>query len=66
MKAIELRGLSVEELKEKEKDFRGELFNLKIQRATGKIENPNRLKILRKDVARINTIMKENKSGEKT
>lgn len=66
MQAIELRNLSVEELKEKEKDFRSELFNLKIQRATGKIENPNRLKTLRKDVARINTIMKENKLGEKT
>lgn len=59
MKAIELRNHSVEELKEKERDFRSEIFNLKIQMATGKIENPSRLRILKRDVARVKTIIKE-------
>ena len=65
MKAVELRNFSIEELIEKEKDFRSEIFNLKIQMATGKIENPSRLKILRRDVARVKTIIKE-KKAEKT
>lgn len=59
MKAVELRNYSVEELKEKEKDFKSEIFNLKIQMATGKIENPCRLRALRRDVARVKTIIKE-------
>lgn len=59
MKAVELRNYSVEELKEKEKDFKSEIFNLKIQMATGKIENPSRLRTLRRDVARVKTIVKE-------
>lgn len=65
MKALELRNFSVEELIEKEKDFRGEIFNLKIQMATGKIENPSRLKTLRRDVARVKTIIKEKKTENK-
>ena len=62
MKVVELRNLSVEELIEKKKDFKSEIFNLKIQMATGKIENPSRLKILRRDVARVKTIIKEKKA----
>ena len=64
MKPVELRNLSVDELKDKEKDFRVEIFNLKIQSATGKIENPSRLRTLRRDVARIKTIIKEMERGE--
>ena len=65
MKALELRNFSIEELLEKENDFKSEIFNLKIQMATGKIENPIRLRILRRDVARVKTIIKE-KKAEKT
>ncbi len=64
MKPVELRNFSVDELKEKKKDFRVEIFNLKIQNATGKIEKPSRLRTLRRDVARINTIIKEMELGE--
>ncbi len=64
MKPVELRNFSVDELKEKEKDFRVEIFNLKIQSATGKIEKPSRLRTLRRDVARIKTIIKEIELGE--
>jgi large subunit ribosomal protein L29 len=63
MKPVELRNFSVDELKEKEKDFRVEIFNLKIQSATGKIEKPSRLRTLRRDVARIKTIIKEIELG---
>ncbi len=66
MKTVELRNFSIEELKDKKNDFKSEIFNLKIQKATGKIENPSRLKILRRDVARIKTIIKESEIGVKT
>jgi large subunit ribosomal protein L29 len=63
MKAAELRELSQDELEIKEQDMRRELFNLRFQKATGEIENPMRIRSLRKDVARVLTIMAE-KSGK--
>ncbi len=59
MKPSELRALTVEELKQKEQDMRKELFNLKFRLATGEIENPMRINTLRKDIARVLTIMTE-------
>lgn len=59
MKASDLRDLSVEELKGKEKDFREELFNLRFQHATGQLENTMRIPQVKKDLARIKTILRE-------
>lgn len=59
MKPSELRALTIEELKQKEQDLRRELFNLRFQLATGEIENPMRIRTLRKDIARVLTIMTE-------
>lgn len=59
MKAKELRDKTIEELSAKEADFKKELFNLKMQHATGQGENPMMLKSLKKDVARIKTIIAE-------
>jgi len=59
MKAEEIRDLSEKERQEKVLDIGQELFNLRFQLATGKIENPSRLKGLRRDIARIKTIQKE-------
>jgi large subunit ribosomal protein L29 len=55
----ELRALTIEELKQKEQDFRKELFNLRFQQATGEIENPKRIRSVRKDIARVLTIITE-------
>lgn len=63
MKAAELRELSRDELELKEKDMRRELFNLRFQQATGEIENPRRIRSLRKDIARLLMVMAE-KSGK--
>lgn len=63
MKPSELRALTTEELKQKEQDMRKELFNLKFRLATGEIENPMRINTLRKDIARVLTIM-TGKSGK--
>lgn len=59
MKASELRELTIEELINKEKELKNELFNLKFQDATGQTENPIRIRIVRRDIARIQTILNE-------
>ena len=59
MKVSELRELAVEELQRKEQDLRKELFNLRFQQATGEIENPMRIRRIRKDIARVLTMITE-------
>ena len=63
MKAQEIRDLSEKERREKVADLGQEIFNLRFQLATGKIENPSRLKSLRRDVARIKTVQQEEKGN---
>lgn len=57
--ARELRDLSNEELQAKAVDLKKELFNLRVQQAMGQIENPMRLRILRKDIAKTKTVLRE-------
>ncbi|MEW6419642.1 MAG: 50S ribosomal protein L29 [Nitrospirota bacterium] len=64
MKPSELRAMTIDELIHKEQDLRKELFNLRFQQATGEIENPMRINAVRKDIARVLTIMTE-KSNKK-
>ena len=59
MKAKEIRDLSPEEAKEKLGEVKAELFNLRFQMATGKVDNPRRIREVKKDIARIKTILKE-------
>ena len=63
MKAQEIRDLAEKERQEKVSDLNQEIFNLRFQLATGKIENPSRLKSLRRDIARIKTIQREVEAG---
>lgn len=56
---------SVDELKVKQADLRKELFNLRFQNATGEIENPMRIQKVKKDIARILTIIKEKENKAK-
>ena len=63
MKAAELRESTKEELGRKEQDLRRELFNLRFQQATGEIENPMRLRAIKKDIARVLTVAREKKSA---
>lgn len=67
MKSEEIRNLSEAERAGKVRDIAEEYFNLKFQLATGKIENPSRLRLLRRDIARIKSIQAEitAKSGKK-
>ncbi|MGN0556745.1 MAG: 50S ribosomal protein L29 [Acutalibacteraceae bacterium] len=59
MKATELRDLTVKELNDKLLDSKKELFNLRFQHAINQLENPMRIKAVKKDIARINTILTE-------
>ncbi len=64
MRPSELRTMTIEELKQKEQELRKELFNLRFQKATGEIQNPMRIKAVRKDIARILTIITEKQKEE--
>ena len=65
MKPVEMRELSLDELREKGQDLRGEAFNVRIKRSTGQLENTARLKQLRRDIARVETIMREKREATK-
>lgn len=57
MKASELRELSAEELQQKLKDLKEELFNLRFQLAINQLENPMRISAVKKDIARVHTVL---------
>ena len=59
MKAEEIRELTDDELGRKLADLKEELFNLRFQMATGQLDNPMRMKAVKKDIARVKTIMRE-------
>ena len=59
MKPSELRELSSEELIQKEKTFKKELYGLNFQRKMGNVEKPDRFRTLKRDIARIFTILRE-------
>ncbi len=65
MKIKEIRNLSVEDLNLKLKNLKAELFNLRFQLAVNQLENPMRIKAVRKEIARVNTIMRERELGLK-
>ncbi len=64
MKPRELRDLSGDELAAKEKEFREEEFNLRFKHATGQLEKTARLRKLRRDIARVKTIMREKEASK--
>ena len=59
MKAIEIRELSREERQQKVEDLKEELFNLRFQHEVGQLENPQKMKQIKRDLAKIKTIIRE-------
>jgi large subunit ribosomal protein L29 len=57
MKMSEIRDLTIVELTAKSRDLRQELFNLQLQKASSQLEKPARLRVLRRDIARLETQM---------
>lgn len=60
MKASDARNLSAAELNQKLSDLKAELFNLRFQHAINQLDNPIRLNVVKKDIARVKTQMREN------
>ena len=63
MTAAELRDLSVDELQAKSTEFRTELFNVRIKKETGQLENLARLRTLRREIARAETVLREKRGA---
>jgi large subunit ribosomal protein L29 len=61
--ASELRELSEEDLVTRLREAKAELFNLRVQSATGQLDNNRRLQVVRREIARIYTIMRERELG---
>jgi large subunit ribosomal protein L29 len=59
VKAKELRDLSLGELKQKEKDLSQEIFSLRLQRATGQVANTAGVEKVKRDLARVKTVLRE-------
>jgi len=59
LKANEIRNLSMEELNKKLADLKEEFFNLRFQKATGQLANPISIRDIKKDIARVKTVIKE-------
>jgi len=64
VKAEELKDLTIEELRSKEKEMQETLFNLRFQHATGLLENTMRIPMIKKDLARIKTAIRNKKAAE--
>ena len=64
MKASEVRALTDEEIRGKIREFKSELFNLRFQAATGQIENPMRIREVKRVIARLKTIQRERELEE--
>jgi large subunit ribosomal protein L29 len=59
MKSKDLRNMSVDDLRSKDKELVQELFNLKFQLHTGRLEDTSKLSSLKKDIARVKTVLRE-------
>ncbi|MEM1443405.1 MAG: 50S ribosomal protein L29 [Verrucomicrobiota bacterium] len=60
----ELRELSVDELATRRRELKEEALNLRVQKESGQLENPSRLRVIRRDVARIETLLTEKRNAE--
>ena len=63
MKSAEFRDLSLDELEAKSQELRSELFNVKIRKATGQLESTAKLRLLRREIARAETILREKRGA---
>ena len=65
MQAAELRGLPADDLAAKARELRGELFNVRVKHATGQLENTAKLGSLRRELARVETVLREKQEATK-
>ncbi|MGE4548282.1 MAG: 50S ribosomal protein L29 [Intestinibacillus sp.] len=65
MKANEIREMTVEELTNKLADLKKDLFNLRLQHATNQLDNPMQITVVKRDIARVNTVLRERELAAK-
>jgi len=63
MKMYEIREMSLDELKTQLEEAREELYNLRFQKALGQLNNPRRIRIVKRDIARLKTVIREYELG---
>ena len=63
MKVTEVRDLAVDDLRQREKELDDQLFRLRIQKSMGQVEAAQKLKILRRDLARVKTVLREKETA---
>ena len=63
MKAAEVRTLSDDELNAKERELTDQLFRMRIQKSMGQLEAPDRLRTVRRDLARVKTVLRQKRAG---
>jgi large subunit ribosomal protein L29 len=63
MKASEFRNLTTAEIEQKVSGFKEELFNLRFQLATGQLDNPTQIGLVRKNIAKAKTVLRERELG---
>jgi len=59
MKAAELRDLAVEELGQRERELQDQLFRMRIQKSMGQLDAPEKIKTVRRDLARVKTVLRQ-------
>ena len=63
MKATELRDLDAGALGARERDLTDQLFRMRIQKSMGQLENPDKIRTMRRDLARVKTVLKQKRAG---
>jgi large subunit ribosomal protein L29 len=63
MKAAELRDLTTDELGSKEHDLIDQLFRMRIQKSMGQLDAPDKMRTVRRDLARVKTVLRQKKAG---
>jgi len=64
MKIAEIKELTIKELETRKREIRQEIFNLRIQQQAGQLEKPHMLRSLRRDVARVDTVLTEKRKAQ--
>jgi large subunit ribosomal protein L29 len=63
MKAAEVRNLGADELAVRERDLADQLFRMRIQKSMGQLEAPDKIRTVRRDLARVKTVLRQKRAG---
>jgi large subunit ribosomal protein L29 len=63
MKAAEIRDLGADELGARERELTDQLFRMRIQKSMGQLENPDKIRMVRRDLARVKTVLRQKRAG---